>query len=102
MRIELARLRSSAVTRLLFVRHGESNTTVERRIGGFRTCTGLSPLGRQQSERLRDRWSAHPEVAADVIIASQFARAGETAAIVAPALGGLPVEVMERFGEHDP
>lgn len=90
------------MTRLLFVRHGESNTTVARRIGGFRTCSGLSPLGRLQSERLRDRWSANFEVSADVLISSQFQRAKETAEIVAPALGGIPVEVLDGFGEHDP
>lgn len=92
----------AAVTRLIFVRHGESNTTVARRIGGFRTCSGLSPLGQQQAERLRDRWQANPEFDADVLIASQFPRAGETAAIVAPALGGLPIEIVDGFGEHDP
>ena len=32
-------------TRLVFVRHGESNTTVARVIGGYRTCSGLSPVG---------------------------------------------------------
>lgn len=90
------------MTRIFFVRHGESNTTVSRRIGGFRTCSGLSPLGRTQSERLRDRWSANPEMVADVLISSQFPRAVETAEIVAPALGGLPIEVIDGFGEHDP
>jgi probable phosphoglycerate mutase len=90
------------VTRLIFVRHGESNTTVARRIGGFRTCTGLSPLGRQQAERLRDRLAASAEITADVLISSQFDRAKETAEIVAPALGGLPIEIVEGFGEHDP
>jgi len=44
------------VTRLIFVRHGESNTTVSRRIGGF----------------------------------------------IAPALGGLPLTIVDGFGEHDP
>ncbi len=90
------------MTRLIFVRHGESNTTVSRRIGGFRTCTGLSPLGRQQAERLRDRWAKHPEFEADVLISSQFRRALETAEIIAPALGGLPIELVDGFGEHDP
>lgn len=84
------------------MRHGESNTTVARRIGGFRTCTGLSPLGQVQSQRLRDRWLAAPEFTADVLISSQFARARETAEIIAPALGGLAVEVVDGFGEHDP
>ena len=90
------------MTRLIFVRHGESNTTVARRIGGFRTCTGLSPLGRLQAERLRDRWANHAEFEADVLISSQFPRARETADIIAPALGGLPVEIVDGFGEHDP
>ena len=86
----------------MLVRHGESNTTVARVIGGFRTCTGLSPLGRQQSERLRDRWAISGEVDADVLISSQFARARETAEIIAPAIGGLKVIEDEGFGEHDP
>lgn len=90
------------VTRLLFVRHGESNTTVARRIGGFRTCTGLSPLGQVQSKRLRDRWLASDEFRADVVISSQFQRALETAQIVTPALGDMPIEVLDGFGEHDP
>ncbi|MCU1359202.1 MAG: hypothetical protein JWN99_491, partial [Ilumatobacteraceae bacterium] len=63
------------VTRLIYVRHGESNTTVARVIGGHRTCSGLSPLGVQQAERLRDRWIERPEFAPDVIIASHFQRA---------------------------
>jgi probable phosphoglycerate mutase len=90
------------VTRLIFVRHGESNTTVARRIGGFRTCTGLSPLGRLQSERLRQRWTEAPDFTADVLISSQFQRARETAEIISPSLGGLPIEIVDGFGEHDP
>jgi probable phosphoglycerate mutase len=91
-----------SVTRLIFVRHGESNTTVARRIGGHRTCSGLSPLGRQQAERLRRRWQEAPEFTADVLLSSHFQRAQETAEIIAPALGGLAVEVVDGFGEHDP
>jgi probable phosphoglycerate mutase len=90
------------VTRLIFVRHGESNTTVARRIGGFRTCTGLSPLGRTQAARLRDRWLSNPEFTADVLISSQFPRARETAEIIRPALSELAIEVVDGFGEHDP
>jgi probable phosphoglycerate mutase len=90
------------VTRLILVRHGESNVTVARIIGGPRTCNGLSALGRQQAERLRDRWLAHPEFPADVLIASQYPRALETMQIVAPALGGLPIVRDEGFGEHEP
>jgi probable phosphoglycerate mutase len=90
------------VTRLVLVRHGESKTTVARVIGGPRTCTGLSDLGRQQAERLRDRWNVSGEVTADVLICSQYARARETAEIIAPALGDLEVIEDAGFGEHDP
>ena len=37
------------LTRITLIRHGESNVTVQRIIGGHRTCTGLSDLGRRQS-----------------------------------------------------
>jgi probable phosphoglycerate mutase len=90
------------VTRLVLVRHGESNVTVDRVIGGPRTCSGLSPLGRQQAERLRDRWAANAEFSVDVLLASQYPRAIETAEILAPAIGGLAVVRDEGFGEHDP
>lgn len=90
------------MTRLILVRHGESNTTVARRIGGHRTCTGLSALGRLQSTRLGERWAKDPEFTADVLISSQFPRARETAEIISPSLGDLAVEVVEGFGEHDP
>ena len=90
------------VTRLILVRHGESNTTVARRIGGFRTCSGLSPLGQQQAERLGDRWLANPEFAADVLISSQFLRARQTAEILKPALGLSDIQIVDGYGEHDP
>jgi probable phosphoglycerate mutase len=90
------------VTHLVLVRHGESKTTVARVIGGHRTCSGLSDLGRQQAERLRDRLLAGKEIAADVLISSHYSRARETAEIIAPALGGLEVIEDDGFGEHDP
>jgi probable phosphoglycerate mutase len=90
------------MTRLLLIRHGESNTTVSRVIGGPRTCTGLSPLGRVQSERLRDRLAETGEIVADALYASAYPRAIETAEIIAPALGGLTVTQEPGFGEHDP
>lgn len=55
-----------------------------------------------QAERLRQRWATVPEFEADVLISSQFPRATETAEIIAPALGNLPIEIVEGFGEHDP
>ena len=89
-------------TRLVLVRHGESQVTVDRVIGGYRTCSGLSALGREQSGRLRDRLSSTGELDGGVLIASNFARALETARIFGPAMGTAePIEIF-GFGEHDP
>lgn len=97
-----ARPATRPATRLVLVRHGESQVTVDRVIGGFRTCSGLSELGREQSERLRDRLSSTGELAGGVLIASNFARALETARIFGPAMGTAePIEIA-GFGEHDP
>ena len=89
-------------TRLILIRHGESKTTVAGIIGGHRTCGGLSPLGRQQAERLRDRWVSHRDFTPDVLLASQFPRARETAEIIAPALDSLTIGEDAGWGEHDP
>lgn len=89
-------------TSLTLIRHGESNVTVNRVIGGHRTCSGLSDLGRRQSERLRERLVATGELVADVLIASNFRRAIETAESIAPAFGDLAIDIDSGFGEHDP
>lgn len=93
-------------TTITLIRHGESKVTVERIIGGKRTCRGLSPLGREQSERLRERLLRTDEGVGEVLIASDFARAVETAEILRPAFGGpapsTPLEQWEDLGEHDP
>jgi len=89
-------------TRLVLIRHGESQVTVKRILGGPRSCTGLSPLGRQQAERLRDRFLSTAEIRPDVIISSGYPRALETANIVSSGLGSLPVQVDTAWGEHDP
>lgn len=91
-----------APTRLVLVRHGESNTTVARVLGGPRTCSGLSGLGRRQAERLRDRIAEAGELAdATALFSSGYPRAVETAEVIAPALR-LEVRTDQRFGEHDP
>lgn len=86
----------------MFVRHGESAVTVNRVLGGPRTCSGLSSLGRQQAERLRDRWTTTEEFTAGVLLTSQYPRAIETAEIIAPSLGNLSIVRDDGFGEHDP
>jgi probable phosphoglycerate mutase len=89
-------------TRLVLVRHGESRATVERFLGGPRSCTGLTDFGRQQAHALRERLLTGHDVTATAIYASNFPRAIETASIVAPALGSLSVTVDSGWGEHDP
>ncbi len=89
-------------TRLVLIRHGESRATIERFVGGPRSCTGLTDLGRLQAEALRNRLSAGHDLAATALFASNFPRALETANIIAPSIGALPVSVDSGWGEHDP
>lgn len=79
------------VTRLLLVRHGESQAQVDRVVGGPTGCTGLSDLGRRQVEALARRWQ-DSGVVADRLLSSTLPRAMETAELLAPLLGGLAVE----------
>jgi len=68
-------------TRLLLVRHGESVVTVNRVLGGIKSCTGLSDLGKQQAAALHDRWIDGENPGATVLYASTLPRAIETAEI---------------------
>jgi len=80
-------------TRLVLVRHGESRSTVERVVGGHRGCGGLTEKGVLQAKALCDRLAQTGELAgAAAVLTSVLPRAIETAEIIAPALGGLPVE----------
>jgi probable phosphoglycerate mutase len=90
------------MTRVVLVRHGESVSTVQRRIGGHRSCGGLSPLGVAQAERLRDRWREAPEFQPDVLVVSHYPRAQQTARIAGEAFPGVAVVEDDDFGEHDP
>ena len=71
-------------------------------MGGHEGCKGLSDLGRRQAEALRDRLAATRELQADALFASVLPRAVETAEIIAPALGGLPVEQDCELCEQHP
>ena len=90
------------MTRLVLVRHGESQVTVNRVVGGPRSCTGLSEFGRRQAERLHERWLNQPEFVPDFVYSSAYPRARETAEIVLPAFAGRDVLVDPDLGEHDP
>ena len=89
-------------TRLVLVRHGESQVTVDKVVGGPKTCSGLSDHGRRQAEALRDRLARTGEIEADVLLSSTLPRAVQTAEIIAPALGGLEVEQVEDLEERRP
>ncbi len=86
------------MTDLYLIRHGEMSPVKD-----FMRDDGLSPLGRLQAERLRDRLAATQEIKADVLITSTFPRALQTAEIIAPALDLVPLpddEIQElRPGE---
>ena len=88
-------------TRIVLVRHGESVVTVNRVVGGPRTCSGLSELGVRQAEQLRARLERTGEIDATALVSSAYPRARQTAEAIAPAVG-LDVTVIDEFGEHDP
>lgn len=73
--------------RLVLVRHGDARAGFQGVIGGHRGCAGLTDLGRRQAEALRDHLASTGRLRADVLLASELARAVETASIIAPGLG---------------
>ncbi|HVC70710.1 MAG TPA: histidine phosphatase family protein [Acidimicrobiales bacterium] len=80
---------SVGATRIVLVRHGEANCNVEGIVGGQTGCTGLSAAGVAEAEALQRRLVASGELAGvTAVYASVLPRALETAAIVAPGLGG--------------
>jgi len=88
-------------TRLILIRHGESNVTVERILGGEKSCTGLSDLGRDQASALRERLEKE-DVRIDVLYASTMPRAIETAEIIKPALSVEDLLLDSELVEHRP
>jgi len=87
-------------TKIILVRHAESNVTVSQIVGGELTCTGLSELGLRQAARLRDRLRDEG-AAADALLSSPLPRARETAEILAPVLG-RPIGFVPDLEEHRP
>ena len=101
-----AEMSSGERTRLLLIRHGESEVTVKQIIGGDLACTGLSPLGRRQAEALGERYMQGNQPKVDALWSSTLPRAIETADLLSPSLGGLKVHthpdlVERRPGEAD-
>ncbi len=90
-------------TRIVLVRHGESVAQDLGFLGGHDGCKGLSEVGRQQVSLLRDRLLDTGELAdATALYSSLMPRAVETAELLAPALGGLPVRQECDFCEGHP
>ena len=86
-------------TRLVLIRHGESQVTVDQIVGGHQGCTGLSDEGRSQAKRLRERLERTGELAdTAALYASVLPRAIETAEIIAPALGTGSLDVQQDCG----
>jgi broad specificity phosphatase PhoE len=79
---------STAETRLVLIRHGESDAQVNGYLSGHTACRGLSDRGREQAAALRDRLVATGELGVvDAAYTSVLQRAIETSEIIAPALG---------------
>ena len=91
------------VTRLVLIRHGEAQCTVDQIVGGPAGCTGLSDLGRRQAAALGARLSSAGELAgASTLYASTLPRAVETAEAISAALGGLVVKQDDDLCELHP
>lgn len=76
-------------------------------MGGHRSCTGLSDLGRRQSATLAARLAAQlaetQDLRIDVLLTSHFRRAVETAELLRPAIGDAEIaDPWPEFGEQDP
>ena len=83
-------------TRILLIRHGQSEGNAERRFGGH-TPTPLSALGRRQAEATARALAAAESVTA--IYSSDLLRAVETAAPLARALR-LEINESDAFRER--
>ncbi|QCQ91577.1 bifunctional RNase H/acid phosphatase [Rhodococcus sp. SGAir0479] len=86
-----------APTRMLLLRHGQTELSVERRYSG-RGNPPLTEYGRAQARAAADRIAAKGAVAA--VVSSPLGRARETAEAAARALG-VPVDVHDGLIETD-
>jgi probable phosphoglycerate mutase len=76
-----------SVTELVLVRHGQGECNAAGVIGGAVGCSGLSELGRWQSERLAQRLAGmHASRRFDVLLSSPRPRVAECAQIIAARL----------------
>ncbi|MEV0905455.1 histidine phosphatase family protein [Streptomyces hokutonensis] len=78
----------TVTTRLVITRHGEARCNIAGRVGGERTCTGLTDLGRTQVEQLATRLTAEHRAGPpyDVLYAGPRLRLQESGQILADVL----------------
>ncbi|HEV2427545.1 MAG TPA: histidine phosphatase family protein [Acidimicrobiales bacterium] len=70
----------STATRVVLIRHGDSMVNALGIVGGIRSCTGLTDLGRAQADALADRLVKSRELmGASAVYTSVLPRAIETA-----------------------
>jgi 2,3-bisphosphoglycerate-dependent phosphoglycerate mutase len=82
----------AVTTELVLARHGEAACNVAGIVGGDHGCTGLTPRGRRQVERLAVRLTReHADRPFDVVYTTPRRRVQETAEIVTRSLGLPPV-----------
>jgi probable phosphoglycerate mutase len=84
-------------TRLLLLRHGQTELSVQRRYSGHGDPE-LTPLGHAQAAGAAARLARVPDIAA--VLTSPLRRARQTAGLVAAATGA-PLVVRERLIETD-
>nr|MDT0658843.1 bifunctional RNase H/acid phosphatase [Micromonospora sp. DSM 115978] len=90
---------SSTATRLVLIRHGETELTAQRRYSG-RGDVPLAADGRAQARAVAARVAGlAPSVAA--VVSSPLSRCTATAGIIADALGGVPVRTLDDLIECD-
>jgi probable phosphoglycerate mutase len=80
-------------TRLVLIRHGESNAQVAGLVSGHDTCTGLSERGVEQARALATFLAKSGDLAdVDVVYTSLLLRAQQTALAIAEAVGSPPID----------
>lgn len=81
-----------SLTRVVLIRHGESNAQVAGLVSGHATCTGLSVTGADQARALAEHLARGGEfMDTDVVYTSLLPRAQQTAAAILDAIGSPPV-----------
>lgn len=89
-------------TRLILIRHGETDHTTERRFSGGLASSnpGLNDTGREQV-RATAEWLAPVADEIDVVISSPVRRTLESAQIVAEIFGNREIEIEDGFAEME-